>query len=85
MIDEKQYQLGIRQLSPHKMVELICGYRNELRECMMLLKELRESELLGGIQKMVCEQSIRRLYNVIHDYRVVIEDDSELIIEDEEE
>lgn len=77
-MDENQYQLGIRKLSPYQSVELICAYRNELKECRELLRELIQEAPLTSIQKIVCSQNIMRITDITTDYRGLIKETEEI-------
>lgn len=69
-MDESQYQLGIRKLSPHEMVSLIIAYRNELRSCESLCRSFAEENYAQDpLHKVACAYKAANLDTVIHDYK----------------
>lgn len=74
MMDEAQYQLGIRKLSPFEKTTMIIVYRNELmafREFLQLyLAQLDDSEL---IQKASVQTELDNLSAIISDYKKALE------------
>lgn len=77
-MDENQYQLGIRKLSPYQSVELICAYRNELKECRELIRELMQEAHLSPIQEIICSQNIMRITDITTDYRGLIKETEDI-------
>ena len=77
-MDENQYQLGIRKLSPYQAVELICAYRNELKECKELIEELLVLASLNPIQRIICAQNIKRIVEITTDYRGLLKETEDI-------
>lgn len=75
-MDEDQYQLGIRKLSPHEMVTLIVGYRNDVLASIRLFKQLLESDTshLNAIQKELLKVTVANLEERATDFNILLED-----------
>lgn len=72
-MDESQYQLGIRKLSPHEMVTLITVYRNKLRDCSELCKAFAQENFAQDVMhKIVCGYKKAKLDTLIEDYTYAI-------------
>ena len=72
-MDENQYQLGIRKLSPHEMVTLITVYRNKLKECSTLCKAFAQENFAQDVMhKIVCGYKKAELDILIEDYECAI-------------
>lgn len=81
-MDEDQYQLGIRQLSPHQMVALIVRYRGMVQRANHILESLITSDtcLLNDIQTEYIKCTMKDFDRWTTDYTTVLAFD-----EDEEE
>lgn len=81
-MDEDQYQLGIRQLSPHQMVALIVRYRGMVQRANHILESLITSDtcLLNQIQTEYIKCTMHDFDKWTTDYTTVLAFD-----EDEEE
>lgn len=81
-MDEDQYQLGIRQLSPHQMVALIVRYRGMVQRANHILDSLITSDtcLLNDIQTEYIKCTMKDFDRWTTDYTTVLAFD-----EDEEE
>lgn len=75
-MDEDQYQLGIRKLSPHEMVSLIVGYRNDVLKCVRLFEQLLNSDTsyLNAIQKEMLKIAVINMKERAADFGLVLED-----------
>lgn len=54
-MDESQFQLGIRQLSPHDLVTLVSVYRNKLKGCQKLCEDFAQNNYAQDVMhKVIC-------------------------------
>lgn len=73
-MDESQYQLGIRKLSPHEMVALIIAYRNELLTCEKLCRSFAEENYAQEpLHKVTCAYKAANINTLVHDYERALE------------
>lgn len=71
-MNEEQYQLGIRKMTPHEKVTMITVYRNIILEQCDNLRMIKQYLLDNPAQELWATQLIKELEEITSDYKVAL-------------